>query len=198
MRASIKSTPHPSSEISNRSLNDIAEERSAPIVTNLDIGRKTAVFTNAHTATYTNPTTRNTYASSNHSDLTADPKHPSNKNRHHHHPSPSASLIKEVSKTENPHPLSHHPPCLPPPAEESPKTKERERRKTITPANKGKSKERSTGLSMISRKNGTEGWRNSPNNRTNPTNMTTKPSTTSTRSHLDFRSSWKFRTIDGG
>ena len=43
-----------------------------------------------------------------------------------------------------------------------------------------------------------EEWRNSPNNKMNPTSMTMKPSTISTRNHLDFRSSWKFRTINGG
>ena len=62
-----------------------------------------------------------------------------------------------------------------------------ELRKTTTPANKEKPKEKSTELSMTSRGNGTGEWRNSPNNKTNPTTTTTKPSTTSTRNHLDFR-----------
>ena len=190
--------PYPSSGTSNKSPNDIAEEPSAPTAINSVTGRKTAGFTNAHTAIYTNPTTRNIYVSSNHSDLMVDPKPLSNKNRHLHHPYQSESPIREDSKRENP--LPPLPPRLPHrlPAEESTRTKERGRRKTTTPVNKGRSKEKSTELSMTSRKNGTEEWRNSPNNKTNPTSTTTKPSTTSTRNHLDFRSSWKFRTVDGG
>ena len=188
--------PYPSSGTSNRSLNDIAEEPSAPIVTKSVIGRKTADFTNAHIATYTNLTTRNICVSSNHLDLTVDPKPLSNKNRHLHHPYQSESPIREDSKQENPLPplpprLPHH--LL---AEKSPRTKEKGRRNNIIPENKGKPK--SIEPSMTSRGNGIEEWRNSPNSKTNPTNMTTKPSATSTMSHLDFKSSWKFRIIDGG
>ena len=189
---------YPSSKISSQSLKNIAEEPFAPIATNWDTGRKTVVSTNAPIATYTNPTTRNIYASSNHSDLMADPRHPSNKNHRHHHHSPSESPIREDSKQENPrHPLPPQPP-LRLPTEESKRTKGRERKRITIPANKERSKETLTGLSTTWRRSGIEGWRNSPNNKMNLTSMTTKPSTTSTKSHLDFRSSWKFRTIDGG
>ena len=140
-------TLYPSSEISNRSLKDTAEEHSAQTVTSWDIGRKTAVSTNAHTATSTNPTTKNTYVFFDPSDLMADPKPPSNKNRPHHHPSPFESPTREDSKQENPHPplppqpLHHHQ------MEESKRTKERGRKRIIILANKGKLKERSTKLS---------------------------------------------------
>ena len=140
--------PYHSSEISKKSLKDTAEEPSAQIVTNWDTGRKTAVSTNVPIATYTNPTTRNICASSNHSDLTANPKPLSNKNHHHHHPSPSESPIREDSKPENPPPPSHHQPPLPRPTEESTRTKEKAKRRIITPANKGRPKETSTGPSM--------------------------------------------------
>ena len=75
-KASTKSTPYHFSEISNRSPKDTAEGPSAPIATNWDTGRKTVISTNVPTATYTNPTMRNIYASSSHLDPTADPKHP--------------------------------------------------------------------------------------------------------------------------
>ena len=189
--------PYPSSRISSRSLKNIAEKPSAPTATNWDTGRKTVVSTNVPTATYTNPTTRNTYASSNHSDLMVDLKHRSNKNHHHPHHSLFASPIREDSKPGNLHPPSHHPPP-PHPAGESTRTKEKERRRITIPANKERSKEKSTELSTTSKGSGTEGWKNSPNNKTNPTNMTMKPSITSTRNRLDFRSSWKFRTVDEG
>ena len=198
LKASTKSTPYPSSEISNRSLKDTTEEHSAQTAINWDTGKKTAVSTNAHIAISTNPTTKNTYVFFDPLDLMVDPKPLSNRNRHHHHPSPSESPTREDSKPRNLPPLSHHPPHLPLPAEKSPRTREKERRKTTTPANKEKSKEKSTKLSTKSRRSGTEEWRNSPNNRMNPMNTTTRPSTTSTKSHPDFRSSWKFRTIDGG
>ena len=189
---------YPSSRISNQSLKDIAEEPSAPIATNWDTGRKIVISTNVPIATYTNPTTRNICASSNHSDLTADPRHPSNRNRRHHHHSPSKSPIREGSKQENPrHPLPPQPPHRLP-TEESKRTKGRGRKRTIILANKERPKEKLIGPLMTSKGNGIEGWRNSPNNKTNPTTTTTKPSTTSTKSHLDFRSSWKFRTVDGG
>ena len=144
-----------------------------------------------------NPTMRNISASSNHLGLTADPKHPLNKNRPPHHLSPFESHIREDSKPRNPPPPSHRPPHPPLPAEKSSKTRERERR-NISPANKGRSKETSTELSTTSKGSGIEGWRSSPNNRTNPSNMTTRPSETLTKNHTDFRSSWKFRNIDGG
>ena len=137
-------------------------------------------------ATYTNPTTRNIYASSNHLDLTVDPKLPSNKSHLPHHHSPFESHIREDSKQENPHPPSHHPPRPPLPAEKSPRTREKEERNT-SPVNKERSKGTSTELSTISKGSGTEGWRNSPKTKTNPTNTTTKPSETSTKSHMDFR-----------
>ena len=139
---------YPSSEILNKSPKNITEEPSAPTVTSWDIGRKTVVFTNVHTAIYSNPTTRNTCVSSNHSDLTADPKPPSNKNHPHHHPSPFASLIREGSKPENPPPPSHHQPPHHHLTEELKRTKERVKRRTTTPANKEKSKERLIELSM--------------------------------------------------
>ena len=180
-------TLYPSSEISNRSPKDIAEGSSALIATNWDTGRRIVVSTNAPIAIYTNPTTRNTYASSNHSGLTANPKHLSNRSLHLHHPSLSESHIKEDSKPENPPPPSHHQPPHLHQMEESKRTKEKERRRTTTLANKGKLKEKSIELSMTLKRNGIEGWKNSPNSKTNHTTMTTKPSTTSTKSHLDFR-----------
>ena len=146
-KASTKSTPYHFSETSNRSPKDTTEEPSAPTVTNWDTGRKTVVSTNVPIATYTNPITRNICASSSHLALTADPKHPLNKNHPLHHPSPFESHIKEDSKPRNPFPPSHHQPHLPLPAEKSPKTRERERRIT-TPANKERSKEKSTKPSM--------------------------------------------------
>ena len=179
--------PYHFSETSNRSPKETAEEPSAPIAINWDTGRKTVVSTNAHTATYTNPTTRNICASSNHSDLTVDPKHPSNKNHLHHHPSLFESHTKEDSKPRNLPPPSHHLPRLPLPTEESKRTKGKAKRKTITPASKEGSKEKSTKPSTKSRGNGTDEWRSSPNNRTNPSNMTTKPSETSTKSHMDSK-----------
>ena len=196
-RASTKSTPYLSSRTSNPSQINIAEEPSAPTATNSVTGRRTADITNARIVICINPTMRNTYVSSNHSDLTVDPKHPSNRNRLHHHPSLFESHTKEDSKPRNPSPLSHHPPHPPLPTEKSPKTREKERRNTL-PVNKERSKETSTGLSTTSRRSGTEGWKNSPKTKTNPTNTTTKPSETLTKNHMDFRSSWKFRTIDGG
>ena len=128
---------------------------------------------------------RNICASSNHSDLMADPKHPSNKNHLHHHPSLFESHTKGDSKPRNPPHPSHHPPHPPLPAEKSSKTKEKERR-NISPANKERSKEKSIEPLMTSKGNGTGEWKNSPNNRTNPSNTTTKPSETSTKSHVDF------------
>ena len=129
-------TYYPFSEISNRSLKDIAEKPSAPTATNLDTGKRTATSTNAHIANYTNPTTRNTYASSNHLDLTVNPKHPLNKNHPPHHHSPSESHIKKDSKQENPYPPSHHPPRPPLPAEKSPKIREKEKKETSYPRTK--------------------------------------------------------------
>ena len=137
--------PYRSSEISNKSQKNIAEEPSAPIATIWDTGRKTAVSTNAHTAISINHTTRNTSVSFDPSGLTADPKPLSNKNHPHHHLSPFASLTREDSKQENPHhpsPLQRPPHPLP--MEKSTKTKEKERKRTTTPANKEKSKEKST------------------------------------------------------
>ena len=186
-KASIKSTPYHSSEISNRSPKNTAEEPSAPIATNWDTGRKIVVFTNVPIATYTNPTMRNTYASSNHLDLTVDQGPPSNRSHLHHHLSPFESHTKEDSKPRNPPPPSHHPPRLPLPAEKSPKIREKGRKRTITPANKEKPKEKSIELLTTSRENGIEEWRNFPNSKTNPTNTTTKPSEISTKNHMDFR-----------
>ena len=129
---------------------------------------------------------RNTYASSNHSDLTADPGLPSNKSHHLHHHSQSESHIKEDSKPRNQHlRLLPQPHLLP--AEKSPKTKEKGRRRIITPANNEKPKGTSTKPSTRSKENGIEGWRNSPKTKTNPMNTTMKPSETSTRNHMDFR-----------
>ena len=104
---------------------------------------------------------------------------------------------EEDSKPRNPSPPSHRPPHPPLPAEKSSKTKEKERR-NILPVNKERLKETSTELLTTSRGSGTEGWKSSPKTKTNPTNTTTRPSETSTKNHMDFRSSWKFRTIDGG
>ena len=139
-----------SSEISNRSQRNIAEEPSAPTATNWDIGRRTAVFTNAPTATSINPTTKNIYAFFDPSDHTADPKPLSNKNYPPHHLFPSASPTREDSKTENP---PHPSPLRPPhhrPTEESTRTRERERerKRTIIHANKERPKETSTKPSM--------------------------------------------------
>ena len=142
-RAPTRSTPYHFSEISNRSPKDTAEGPSAPIATNWDTGRKTAASTNVPIATYTNPTMRNIYASSNHSGLTDDPKPLSNRNCPHHRPSPFASPTREDLKQENPHhPLPHQPPHRLP-MEESTRTKEKGRKRIITPANKRKPKERS-------------------------------------------------------
>ena len=138
-KASTKLTLYPSSEISNRSLKNIAGEHSAQTATSLDTGRKIVVSTNAHTATYINPTTRSIYVFFEPSDLMVTPKPLSNKNRPHHHLSPSTSPIREGSEQGNP----HHPLPLQqlhrPPMEESIKTREKGRR-IITPANKEGSK----------------------------------------------------------
>ena len=132
-------------------------------------------------------------------DLKAIPeKHPSNKNHPHHHPSLFESHTKEDSKPRNPSPPSHRPPHHRHPMEESKRTKERGRKRIILPANKERWRETSTELSTTSKENGTEEWRSSPKTKTSPTNTTMKPSEISTKSHMDFRSSWKFRTIDGG
>ena len=135
--------PYHSSEISNRSRKNIAEKPSAPIAISWDIGRKTVVSTNAHTATSTNPTTKNIYAFFDPSDPTADPKPLSNKSHHHHHPFPSESLTKEDSKQRNPLLPSPHQTPHRLPTEESTKTKKKGRKRIITPANKERSKERS-------------------------------------------------------
>ena len=99
-KASIKLMPYPSLETSNKPPKDTAEEPSAQTVTNWDIGRKTAISTNAHTATSTNPTTRNTSAFFDPLDLTVNPKPLLNKSHHLHHPSQFASPIKEGSKKQ--------------------------------------------------------------------------------------------------
>ena len=149
LKASTKSTPYPSSGTSNKSPRDTAEELSAPTAISWDIGRKTADSTNAPTAISTNPITKSICAFSDPLDLTANPKPPSNKNHRHHHPSPFKSPIREASRIENPPPPSL---CQPPPhhllTEESKRTKERGRKRTTTPANKGRLRERSTELSM--------------------------------------------------
>ena len=197
-KASTKSTPYHSSKISSRSLNDTAEKHSAQTAISWDTGRKTVVSTNVHIATSINLTTKNTYVFFDPSDPTVNPKPLSNKNHHHHHPSLSESPIKEDSKQENPHhPLPPQPPRRPL-MKESKRTKEKGRRRIIIPANKERPKEESIEPSTTSKENGIEGWKNSLNNRTNPTTTMMKPSTTSTKNHLDSRSSWKFRTIDGG
>ena len=106
--------------------------------------KKDCRFYQCPIATYTNPTTRNTYASSNHSGLTADPRHLSNKNPPHHHPSQFVSPTREDSKTENQHPPLPRPPPRRLPMEGSRRTKGRGRRRTIIPANKGRLRRRST------------------------------------------------------
>ena len=148
MRASTKSMPYPSSKILNRSPKDIAEKPSAPIATSWGTGRKIAASTNVPTATYTNPTMRNTFASSNHSDPTVDPKHQSNRKHRPHHHSLFESQTKGDSKPENLHPPSLRQPPHHLPTEESTKTKKKGRTKRITtPTNKGKPKEKLTGPS---------------------------------------------------
>ena len=72
------------------------------------------------------------------------------------------------------------------------------KKKHLTREQRKKWKETSTELSTTSKESGIEGWKSSPKTKTNPTNTTTKPSGTSTKSHMDFRSSWKCRTVDGG
>ena len=138
--------PYPSSETSKQHPKNTAEEHSAPTAINWGTGEKTATFTNVPIATYTDPITRNICASSNHLALTADPKHPLNKNHPLHHPSPFEFHIKGDSKQRN----QHHPLPPPPhhrlPTEESKRTKEKAKRKTIILANRGRSKERSTKL----------------------------------------------------
>ena len=78
-------------------------------------------------------------------ELLRDPnlKPPLNKNHPHPHHSPSESHTKEDSKQRNPPPPSHRPPHPPLPAEKSSKTREKERKRIITPANKERLKERS-------------------------------------------------------
>ena len=147
-KASTKSTPYPSSGTSNPSLKDTAEGPSAQIAINWDIGRKTVVSTNAHIVTSINPITKNIYVFFDPSDHMVDPKPLSNKNHHHHHPFQFESLIREDSKQENP--LPPLPPRLPHhlPTEESTRTKGKGRRKTTTPVNKERLKEKSIEPSM--------------------------------------------------
>ena len=139
--------PYPSSEISNQSQKDSAEEPSVPTATNWDIGKRTAATTNAHTVISINPTTKNIYVSFDPLDLTVDPKPLSNKNHPHHHLSLFTSCIKEGSKPGNPLPLS--PPLSPHHhlTEGSRRIKEKGRKRIIIPANKERSKETSIGPS---------------------------------------------------